>query len=112
MKLLNKTEQIAHFQGQDSNAAIQKMLIGYRSTPHPATGVTPFKALMNRQVRTKQDYQTREGNKESARNTAINDRDQEYKKKIKQNAQNKNTKEHHFTVRDHYFLKGFALTKG
>lgn len=31
------------------------MLAGYRSTPHPATGVTPYEALMNRQVRTKRE---------------------------------------------------------
>ena len=62
MKLLNKTEQVY----QDRKAAIQEMLTGYRSTPHPATGVTPYEALMNRQVRNKLDYRTREGNKESA----------------------------------------------
>ncbi|KAJ7377511.1 hypothetical protein OS493_028494 [Desmophyllum pertusum] len=37
-KLLNKTEQIARLQGAD------------RSTPHPATGLPPYEALMNRQV--------------------------------------------------------------
>lgn len=31
------------------------MLAGYRSTPHPATGVTPYEALMKTQVRTKRD---------------------------------------------------------
>ena len=33
------------------------MLASYRSTLHPATGVTPYEALMNRQVRTKRDAQ-------------------------------------------------------
>ena len=33
------------------------MLAGYRSTPHPATGVILYKALMNRQVRTMRDAQ-------------------------------------------------------
>ena len=105
MKLLNKTEQIAHLQGGDSNAAIQEMLTGYRSTPHPATGVTPYEALMNRQVRTKLDHQTRESNHESARDSAVNKRDKEYKQKTKQNAQNKNTKQHNFTIGDHVLLK-------
>ena len=74
MKLLNKTEQIAYLQGGDSNTAIQEMLTGYRSTPHPATGVTSYEALMNRQVRTKLDHQTRESNHESARDTPVNKR--------------------------------------
>ncbi|KAK3752978.1 hypothetical protein QZH41_005134 [Actinostola sp. cb2023] len=56
MKTLNKTEQIAHLQGKDCTIAMQDMLIGYRSTPHPATRVTPYEALMNRQVRTKLDH--------------------------------------------------------
>ena len=53
--VLNRSEQITHLQGQNSNIATQEMLAGYRSTPHPATGVTPYEALMNRQVRTKRD---------------------------------------------------------
>ncbi|CAC5368594.1 unnamed protein product [Mytilus coruscus] len=44
MKLLNKTEQIAHMKGNHSNDAIQDMLMGFRSTPHPATGFTPYKS--------------------------------------------------------------------
>lgn len=43
MKVLNKTEQIAHSEGKSSNTAIQCMLMGYRSTPYPATGYTPYK---------------------------------------------------------------------
>ena len=42
MKLLNKTEKIAHLHGQNGNIAIQEMLTGFRSTPHPATGATPY----------------------------------------------------------------------
>ena len=48
MQMLNKTEQIAHLQGKDRlerQNAIQDMLTAYRSTPHPATGVTPFEAM-------------------------------------------------------------------
>ena len=104
-KLLNKTEKIAHLHGGDSNTAIQEMLTGYRSTSHPATGVTPYEALMNRQVRTRLDHQTRESNHENARDTAVNKRDEEYKQKIKQNAQNKNTKQHDFIIGDHVLLK-------
>ena len=42
MKLVNKTEQTAQIQKISPMMAIQTMLIGYRSTPHPATGITPY----------------------------------------------------------------------
>ena len=104
MNLLNKTEQITHLKGRNGGIAIQEMLTGYRSTPHPATGVAPYEALMNRQVRTKSDHQARESS-ENARDTAINERDERYKEKLKQNAENRNTKEHNFIVGDHVLLK-------
>ena len=104
MKLLNKTEQIARLNGGKSSVPVQEMLTGYRSTPHPATGVPPYEALMNRQIRTKLDHQARECN-ENPRDTAIDKRDEKYKDKIKQNAENRNTKEHNFLVGDHVLLK-------
>ena len=61
MKMVYKTEQIEHLQVRDSSLAVQEMLTGYRSTPHPAaTGVTPYEDLMNRQKTTKLDHQTKE----------------------------------------------------
>ena len=45
MQLLNKTEQITHLQGKSKlgrQMAVQDMLMAYRDTPHPATGVTPY----------------------------------------------------------------------
>ena len=84
--LLNKTEQIIHRQGQNSNIATQEMLASYHSTQHQATGVTPYEALMNKQVRTK--------------------RDAEYKhQKISWNAQDKNTKEHTSLIGDQVLMK-------
>jgi len=38
MKLLNKTEQIAHLKDRNSSIALQKMLTGYRSTANLPTG--------------------------------------------------------------------------
>ena len=96
MKLLNKTEKIAHLHGRNSKIAIQEMLTGFRSTPHPATGTTPYEALMNRPVRTKLDHQRKESNHGNARDTMINRKDNEYKEKFKQNAHNKNTKRTQF----------------
>ena len=59
MKMLNKTEQIAHSQRRESQDAIYDILMGYRSTPHPATGVSPYNALMRREIRTKLDHKPR-----------------------------------------------------
>ena len=104
MKLVNKTEQRAQIQKYSPMMAIQEMLIGYRSTPHPATGITPYEGMMNRIVRTKLDYENRISNT-SNKEKLINERDRQYKEKVKQNAENKNTKEHTFDVGDHVLLE-------
>ena len=105
MKMLNKIEHISHFQGEDKQTAIQNMLTGYRSTPHPATGVTPYEELMNRHVRTKLDYQHRKEDVESMRDIAVNERDEAYKDRLKKNAENRNTKRHTFIIGDYVLLK-------
>ena len=56
MKLLNRTEQRACIENKPVGLAIQDLLTGYRSMPHPATGITAYDAMMNRKVRTKLDY--------------------------------------------------------
>lgn len=99
---LNKNKQITHLKGQNYKIATQEKLAGYCSTPHPATGVTHYKALINRQARTKPDYQAKKDSKGSTRNMVINRREAEYKEKIKLYAQNKNTKEH--TIIGHHVL--------
>ncbi|CAG2190385.1 unnamed protein product [Mytilus edulis] len=105
MKLLNKTEQIAHMKGNHSNDAIQDMLMGYRSTPHPATGFTPYAALMNRDVRTKLDY-VRKKNETENMNKEITERDKEYKQQfLNKHSQKKKYREHSFKISDHVLFK-------
>ena len=84
--------------------AMQEMLIGYRSTPHPATGISPYEGMMNRTVRTRLDYESRISN-EPNKGKRINERDRLYKEKVKRNAENKNTKEHTFNVGDQVFVE-------
>ena len=64
MQLLNKTEQIATLQGKDKlerQNTMQEMLIAYRSTPHPAIGVSPYEAMRGATVRTRTGpYQPRD----------------------------------------------------
>ena len=58
MQTLNKIEQIANLQGKnrlERRNAVQDMLIAYRSTPHPATGVAPYEALKGTPVRMQLD---------------------------------------------------------
>ena len=58
MQMLNKMEQIAHLQGKDlleRQNALQEMLTAYRSTTHPATGITANEAVRGATVRTKLD---------------------------------------------------------
>ena len=95
MKLLNKTEHRARLENKPANTAIQELLTGYRSTPQTATGITPYDARMDRKVRTKLDYSQRESTIEKQK---LNERDKEYKMKIKHNAENKNTIFHNLTI--------------
>ena len=55
MKLLNRTEQRARIENKPVGLAIQDLLTGYRSMPHPATGITPYDDMMDHDVRTKLD---------------------------------------------------------
>ena len=61
IQVLNKTEQTAHLQektGLDRNMAVHDMLMVYRDTPHPATGVIPYQVMSNRPIWTKLSYAT------------------------------------------------------
>ena len=117
MKLINKTEQISKIRGEDREMAMQNMLIGYRSTPHPATGVTPYEGITNRQIRTRIDHMIPEaaGNEDNKpkkdREQKITERDQEYKDKLKRKSENKNTKEHKFNTGDYVLLKQKKTSK-
>ena len=80
--------------------AVQEMLTGYRSTPHPATNVAPYEALMKRPVRTKLDYcNTRVTSKDQT----MEENDKQYKQGIAAQAENRNTKKHTFQVEDFVF---------
>ena len=105
MKVLNKTEQIAHREGKSSNTAIQCMLTGYRSTPHPATGYTPYEALMKRNVRTKLDYDiTKMQTNYKTMEREITIRDKDYKQKWEDQQKQSKYKRRHFEIGDKALL--------
>ena len=58
--------------------------------------------MMNRQVRTKLDYLPRIT--PSFDDKAVNERDRQYKEKIKQKATNRISKEHDYKINDHVLL--------
>ena len=102
MKLLNKTEQRSCLENKLVHVAIQELLIGYQ---HPATGVSPYQAMMNRQIRTKLDYTERDPMIRKEKENNIKERDKIYKMKIKNCAENKNTGVHTFTIGDYVLLE-------
>ena len=106
MKVLNKTEQIAHSEGRSSNPAIQYMLMGYRSTPHPATGYCPYEALMKRNVRTKLDYDSISISRNYHKmEKEITNRDKEYKQKLDHQHRHPKVEKHQFKIGDRVLLK-------
>ncbi|XP_028404011.1 uncharacterized protein LOC114526625 [Dendronephthya gigantea] len=106
MQTLNKTEQIAHLQGKNKSErelALQNMLIAYRDTPHPATGVSPYEAMTGRPIRTRLNHADAQESDRHEKDRAIDKRDKEYKTRMSQ--QKRNTKKHNFTVKDYVLLK-------
>ena len=78
--------RIAHSEGRDWRKELQKFLLGYRSTPHTITGVSPAKLLFGREIRSKLP-----GEKElrsASNDSEVLDRDRERKQKGKDYANN------------------------
>ena len=79
----------------------------YRDTPvrqHPATGVTPYQAMSNRDIRAKLDCTTpTEQNKRSDQEKLKDERGNLQKQKMKREGWN--TKEHNFVCGDYALLK-------
>ena len=93
MQPLNKTERIVARKTKNKNerkAAIQEMLIAYRDTPHPATGITPYRAMENRHIRTR--LEAVPGRPISEEEVTKND--ENYKVKMKNQKTKRNMKEH------------------
>ena len=106
MQAINKTEQIAHLQGKpatERELAVQNMLIAYRDTPHPATGVTPYEAMHGRPIRTRLDHENARKTDHIEKDKEIDERDKEYKKRMTH--QKRNVKKHKFALKDYVLLK-------
>ena len=107
MQTLNKTEQIANLQGKtrlERRNAVQDMLIAYRSTPHPPTGVAPYEALKGTPVRMKLDYIEPKPQRDE-KDDIIDRRDAEYKQKMKQQREGRKTRENNLLLGDYVLVK-------
>ena len=87
------------------------MLTGYRSTPHPATGIAPYDRMMNQKVRTKLNYQPGISENQIPKSEIINQHDREYEIKVKSNAENRNTRPHDIMLEDYVLLKQMKNNK-
>ncbi len=108
MRLVNKTEQMSVLQGLDTaerEMAMQEMLIAYRSTPHQATGVTPYKAMQYREIRTRIDYEHPDDQVNMGVNSDIDRRDAEYKRKMKEQRENKQYQKNNLILGDYVLVK-------
>ena len=88
------------------------MLMGYRSTPHPATGYYPYEALMKRDVRTKLDFKPFSRKRDIGQmEKEITNTDKEYKKNWDKYHRHHVCKEHKFKIGDKVLLKRRKLNK-
>ena len=107
MRVINKTEQITALQSRgksEREIAIQETLTAYRSTPHPATGVTPYQAMQNRDIRTKLDYKAPQEQINEIE-MKISTRDAEYKRKMTEKKENRNFRETQLILGDYVLVK-------
>ena len=108
MRPLNKMERIAHLQQRDHHLALSDLLTGYRSTPHPATGVAPYDLIANRKIRSKLcdgRSDLTEGDPE------VTLRDANYKAKQKEYGKGHLKKPHNFSVGDFVLVRQKKQTK-
>ena len=80
------------------------MLIAYRSTPHPATGVAPYETLKGTPVRMKLDY-IEPKPKRDEKDNIIDRRDAEYKLKMKQQREGRKPRENNLLLGDYVLVK-------
>ena len=82
---------------------VQDMLVAYRSTPHPATGVASHEALKGTLVRTKLDY-IEPDPQSNEKDDIIDRRDAEYKQKMKQQRERRKTRESNLLLGDYVLV--------
>ena len=85
-KSLLKAMRVAHSEGRDWRKELQKFLLGYRSTPHTTTGVSPAKLLFGRESRS--NFPGAEELRSASNDSEVLERDRDRKQKGKDYADN------------------------
>ena len=88
-RTLGKMLQCAATEGKDWRSELNKFLLQYRTTPHPATGETPANMLFNYQP--KNDLPSHKNNTKTLQQQRIDQKDRQYKLKIKSYADSRKT---------------------
>ena len=93
-------------EGRTSTSAIQHMLMGYRSTPHPATGYSPYETLMKRDIQSKLDFKPFSRKRDIGQmEREITNTDKEYKKNWDKYHRHPVCKEHKLKIGEKVLLK-------
>ena len=109
-KPINKIAAIAKQDHINFHEVTYDMRQAYRSTPHPATKITPYELLMNRQVRMKIDHFPTET---SPKDDAVRRNDQQYKGKAKRKHDKRHrSKEYMLKTGDAVIVKQQKKKKG
>ena len=80
------------------------MLTAYRSTPHPAMGITPYEAMRGATIRTKLDH-IQPKVQRSEKDDTKDERDAMYKQKMKDNREGRNTGQGRLLLVDYVLVK-------
>ena len=83
--------------------AVQDMLMAYGDTPHPATGVTPYEAMLNQPICTRLDHEKPSSTAQSTKDQLIDKHNNQYKERMRK--YQRNAKEHEFKLGDYVLLK-------
>jgi hypothetical protein len=101
MKSLGKHAKTSSISGRDWKRDLYKFLASYRSTPHSATGRTPYELSMNRTVRTKLPTVI-----PKLQDNDIRSKHAQAKEKMKVYAdQHRHVKDHQISIGDHVLVK-------
>ena len=105
MQLLNKLNKLPIYKARANwgDKWQYKICSWHRDTPHPATGVTPYEAMLNCPIRTRLDHEKPSSTAQSTKDQLIDNHDNQYKERMKK--YQRNAKEHEFKLGDYVLLK-------
>ena len=80
------------------------MLVAYSATPQPATGISPYEAMLGMSIRTRIDYRALNTNT-SQEEKQMNKNDGRYKEKMKMQTENSRTRDKKLLLAEYVLVK-------